>query len=178
MPDLRKQYKEEVLPQLRTSRGYPNVNMVPKLRKIIISTGISSSVDRDAFPEAKQVLSMITGQAAVITKSRTNISNFKLRKGMPVGVIVTLRNDRMYEFFDRLVHNVLPRVRDFRGVPRHGFDGQGNYSMGVTDISVFTEIDLDKLKRPFGLNVTIVTSAATNEEAFELLRLMGMPFAE
>ena len=119
----------------------------------------------------------MTGQQPVITKARKNVSNFKLRVGMPVGVMVTLRGNRMYEFLDRFVHNALPRVRDFRGVPKKGFDRVGNYNMGVQDVSVFTEVDLEKLKYPMGLNLTIVTSAETDKEAKELLALMDMPFA-
>jgi len=178
MPDLYKNFKEKVIPALKEKSGYANVMSVPHLSKILLSTGISSSVDRDAFPEAKKVLTSISGQAAIITKARVDIANFKVRKGMSVGVMVTLRRNRMYEFLDRFVHIVLPRVRDFRGIPRKGFDGKGNYNMGLKDISVFTEVDLDKLKHPIGLNITFVTTAKTDEEALELLRMLELPFAE
>ena len=178
MPDLYKNYLEKVHPALKEKRGYKNVMSVPHLSKILLSTGISTNTDRDAFPEAKQILTSITGQAAVITKARTNIANFKLRKGMSVGVMVTLRRHRMYEFLDRFIHIVLPRVRDFRGIPNKGFDGKGNYNMGLKDISVFTEVDLDKLKHPIGINITFVTTARTDEEALDLLRMLELPFAE
>ncbi len=178
MPDIYKTYKDTVKPKLKEKMGYTNIMKVPRLSKILISTGIGSDQDKDAFAEAKKNITLITGQSAVITKSSKNISNFKLRKGMPVGVMVTLRNQRMYEFYDRLVHTVLPQVRDFRGVSPKGFDHSGNYSMGLNDISVFSEIDLDKLKRPMGLNITIVTTAETDNEARELLTILEMPFAK
>lgn len=177
MPDIRQQWKNEVAAAMVVSRGYANIMQVPRLRKITISTGIPSSAERDAFTEAKENLGQITGQLPVVTKSRMNVANFKLRKGMPVGVMVTLRGGRMYDFYDRLVHNVLPRIRDFRGVPAKGFDGFGNYNLGIDDISVFLEVDPDKLKRPMGLNIAIVTSAKSDEDARELLRLLEMPFA-
>ncbi len=178
MPDIYKTYKDVVKPKLKEKLGLTNIMKVPRLSKILISTGIGTSEDRDAFAEAKKNITMITGQAAVITKSKKNISNFKLRKGYPVGVMVTLRNQRMYEFYDRLVHTVLPQVRDFRGVSPTGFDHSGNYNMGLNDISVFSEIDLDKLKRPMGINITIVTTAETDEEAKALLDMLEMPFAK
>jgi len=178
MPDIYKTYKDIIKPELKKKLGCTNIMKVPRLSKILISTGIDANEDKDAFTEAKKNITVITGQSAVITKSKKNISNFKLRKGMPVGVMVTLRNQRMYEFYDRLVHTVLPQVRDFRGVSPKGFDHSGNYNMGLNDISVFSEIDLDKLKRPMGLNITIVTTAETDEEARELLNLLEMPFAK
>lgn len=178
MPDMLKLYKESVVPKLKEKRAYANPMEIPKLSKIVISTGIGSAFDKDAFAEAKKNVTLITGQAAVISKSKKDISNFKLRKGQPVGVMVTLRNQRMYEFLDRLVHNVLPQVRDFRGISTKGFDGKGNYNMGMNDISVFTEIDLDKLKRPMGINICMVTTAKTDDEAKDLLTLFEMPFAK
>ncbi|HBM16288.1 MAG TPA: 50S ribosomal protein L5 [Lentisphaeria bacterium] len=178
MPDMFKFFKESVIPKLKEKRNYENPMQIPKLSKIIISTGIGTAFDKDAFAEAKKNITAITGQAALITKSKKDISNFKLRKGQPVGIMVTLRNERMYEFLDRLVHNVLPQVRDFRGISPKGFDGKGNYSFGMNDISVFTEIDLDKLKRPMGINICMVTTAKSNEEAKELLTLLEMPFAK
>ena len=177
MPDMYKQYKEAVVPKLKEKHGY-NVMEIPRLSKILVTTGIGAGEEKDAFTEAKKNIATITGQTPVITKSSKNIANFKLRKGMPVGVMVTLRNKRMYEFLDRFVHYVLPQVRDFRGISPKGFDGSGNYSMGLNDISVFTEIDLDKLKHPMGINICFVTTAKTNEEALELLSLLEMPFAK
>jgi large subunit ribosomal protein L5 len=177
MPDIHQQWKSEVVPAMMSSRGYRNVMQAPRLLKITVSTGLQSSVERDAFTEAKDNLGLITGQLPVITKSRLNVANFKLRKGMPVGVMVTLRGGRMYDFYDRLVHNVLPRIRDFRGISPKGFDGSGNYNFGIDDITVFTEVDPDKLKRQMGLNIAIITSAKGDDEARELLRLLEMPFA-
>jgi large subunit ribosomal protein L5 len=177
MPDMHKQWKEAVIPAMMKARGYRNVMQVPRLRKITVSTGIKSSVERDAFTEAKENLALITGQLPVVTKSRRDVANFKVRRGMPVGLMVTLRGRRMHDFFDRLVHIVLPRIRDFRGVPPKGFDGSGNYNLGFDDITVFPEVDPDKLKRQMGLNVAIVTSAGTDEDGRELLRLLEMPFA-
>ena len=177
MPDMKKKYNEEVVPALMQKMGYKNVMQVPKLKKIVLSMGIGTKMEKDAFTEGKDILSGITGQLPVVTKAKKNVANFKLRVGQQVGVMVTLRGGRMYEFLDRFVHNALPRVRDFRGVPKKGFDGVGNYNMGVQDVSVFTEVDLEKLKYPMGLNLTIVTSAGTDQEAKELLALMDVPFA-
>ena len=178
MPDMKKKYDEEVRRALADQLGIKNAMQIPKLKKIVISTGISSDKERDAFTEAKKHLGAITGQEPVITKARKNVSNFKLRVGMPVGVMVTLRGSRMYEFLDRFVHNAMPRVRDFRGVPKKGFDGVGNYNLGVPDISVFTEVDTDKLKYPLGINITMVTSADNDEAAFALLKMLEVPFGE
>lgn len=177
MPDIKKDYKERVVPALKEKLGYKNNLQIPKLTKIVISTGIGSGKERDAFNDAKDQIAQITGQQPVIVKAKKNVANFKLRVGMPVGVMVTLRGKRMYEFYDRLVHNALPRVRDFRGVSAKGFDGAGNYNVGLDDISVFTEIDLDKVKYQFGINIAFVTTANTNEEAYELLKELEMPFA-
>ena len=178
MPDMKKKYDEEVRQALADKLGIKNVMQIPKLKKIVISTGIGSDKERDAFTEAKKHIGAITGQEPVITKARKNVSNFKLRVGMPVGVMVTLRGTRMYEFLDRFVHNAMPRVRDFRGVPKKGFDGVGNYNLGVPDISVFTEVDTDKLKYPLGINITMVTSAENDEAAFALLKMLEVPFEE
>ena len=178
MPDMKKKYDEEVRKALAEKLGIKNVMQIPKLQKIVISTGIGSDKERDAFTEAKKHIGAITGQEPVITKARKNVSNFKLRVGMPVGVMVTLRGSRMYEFLDRFVHNAMPRVRDFRGVPKKGFDGVGNYNLGVPDISVFTEVDTDKLKYPLGINITMVTSAKDDNAARELLKMMEVPFEE
>ena len=161
MPDMKKKYNEEVRSALQAKLGLKNVMQIPKLEKIVISTGIGSDAERDAF-----------------TKARKNVSNFKLRVGMPVGVMVTLRGNRMYEFLDRFVHNAMPRVRDFRGIPKTGFDGVGNYNLGVSDVSVFTEVDADKLKYPLGVNLTFVTTAKNDDAARELLKMMEVPFEE
>ena len=138
MPDMMKKYKDEVRSALQSKLGCKNVMQIPKLEKIVISTGLKSTAERDAFGEAKKHLAALAGQMPVITNARKNVANFKLRVGMPVGVMVTLRGRRMYEFLDRFVHNALPRVRDFRGIPRKGFDGVGNYNVGISDVSVFT----------------------------------------
>ena len=178
MPDMKKKYNEEVRSALAEKLGIKNVMQIPKIEKIVISTGIGSDKERDAFTEAQKHIAAMTGQKPVVCKARKNVSNFKLRVGMPVGVMVTLRGSRMYEFLDRFVHNALPRVRDFRGIPKNGFDGVGNYNMGIQDVSVFTEVDADKLKYPLGVNIAIVTTAKDDEGARELLKMMEVPFAE
>jgi len=178
MPDMKKKYNEEVRSALQTKLGLKNVMQIPKLEKIVISSGIGSNAERDAFTEAKKHIAAMTGQLPVITKARKNVSNFKLRVGQQVGVMVTLRGNRMYEFLDRFVHNAMPRVRDFRGISKTGFDGVGNYNLGVPDVSVFTEIEADKLKYPLGVNLTFVTTATNDEAARELLKLMEVPFEE
>lgn len=178
MPDMKKKYSEEVRSALAEKLGIKNVMQIPKIEKIVISTGIGSDKERDAFTEAQKHIAAMTGQKPVVCKARKNVSNFKLRVGMPVGVMVTLRGSRMYEFLDRFVHNALPRVRDFRGIPKNGFDGVGNYNMGIQDVSVFTEVDADKLKYPLGVNIAIVTTAKDDEGARELLKMMEVPFAE
>ena len=178
MPDMSKKYRDEVRPALQAQLGLKNVMQIPKLEKIVISTGMKSSAERDAFSEARKHLAAMTGQMPVITKARKNVSNFNLRVRMQMGVMVTLRGARMYEFLDRFVHNALPRVRDFRGIPSSGFDGRGNYNVGIQDISVFTEVDPDKLKYPIGVNITMVTTAENDDEARALLKLLEVPFAE
>ena len=178
MPDMKKKYSEEVRSALAEKLGIKNVMQIPKIEKIVISTGIGSDKERDAFAEAQKHIGAMTGQKPIVCKARKNVSNFKLRVGMPVGVMVTLRGSRMYEFLDRFVHNALPRVRDFRGIPKTGFDGVGNYNMGIQDVSVFTEVDADKLKYPLGVNIAIVTTATNDEGARELLKMMEVPFAE
>ena len=178
MPDMKKKYYDEVRSALAAKLGIKNVMQIPKLEKIVISTGIGSDKERDAFTEAQNHLAALTGQKPMICKARKNVSNFKVRVGMPVGVMVTLRGSRMYEFLDRFVHNAMPRVRDFRGIPKTGFDGVGNYNMGIQDVSVFTEVDADKLKYPLGVNIAIVTTAKNDEGARELLKMMEVPFAE
>ena len=178
MPDMKKKYVEEVRAALQSKLELKNVMQIPKLQKIVISTGVGSDMERDAISEAKKHLGAMTGQEPVIGKARKNVSNFKLRVGMPVGVMVTLRGNRMYEFLDRYVHNALPRVRDFRGIPKKGFDGVGNYNIGMPDVSVFPEIDTDKLKYPLGVNIAFVTSATNDAAAYELLKMMEVPFEE
>ena len=175
---LYERYVNEVRPTLMEKRKYQNVHQVPRMEKIVINMGVSAALEKGAIDEATRDLSMITGRKPVVTKSRKSIANFKLRQGQAVGCFVTLRQQVMYEFFDRLVAAALPRIRDFRGVSPRSFDGRGNYSIGIGDQTVFPEIDLDKIKRQQGMDITIVTSAETDAEAFELLKAMGMPFAE
>lgn len=178
MPDLKKKYTEEVRPALQKKLGLKNAMEIPKLTKIVISTGISTKMEKDALSDARTHLAALSGQYPVACKSRKNVANFKLRVGQVVGLMVTLRGDRMYQFLDRLVHNAFPRVRDFHGAPKNGFDHAGNYNLGVPDVSIFTEIDLDKLKYPLGVNVTFVTTAATDAAAKELLAMLEFPFAK
>ena len=175
---LYERYRNEVVPALTSRRGYTNPHQVPRLEKIVINMGVSASLEKSAVDDAARDLGTITGRKAVINRSRKSVANFKLRKGQPIGCRVTLRRDVMYEFLDRLVAAALPRIRDFRGVSSRSFDGRGNYSLGLADQSIFPEIDLDKIKRHQGMDVTIVTTARTDAEALELLKLMGMPFAE
>ena len=175
---LYEKYVNEVVPALKASRNYKNVHQIPRMEKIVINMGVSASLEKSAIDDAAKDLAMITGRKAAISRSRHSIANFKLREGQPIGCHVTLRREMMYEFFDRLIATALPRIRDFRGLSRRSFDGRGNYSLGVTDQTIFPEIELDKIKRQQGMDITIVTSAPTNDEALELLKLMGMPFAE
>jgi len=171
-------YVSEVVPALIERRKYTNVHQVPRLEKIVVNMGVSASLEKGAVEDAARDLTTITGRKPVINKSRKSIANFKLRENQPIGCRVTLRRDVMYEFFDRLVATALPRIRDFRGISVRSFDGRGNYSLGISDQTIFPEIELDKIKRQQGMDITIVTTAPTNEEALDLLKLMGMPFAE
>jgi large subunit ribosomal protein L5 len=175
---LYEKYVKDVVPALKDKRKYTNLHQVPRMQKIVVNMGVSASLEKSAVDDAAKDLALITGRKAVVSKSRHSIANFKLREGQPIGCRVTLRRDAMYEFFDRLVATALPRIRDFRGLSTRSFDGRGNYSLGVSDQTIFPEIDLDKIKRQQGMDITIVTSAQTNDEAMELLKLMGMPFAE
>jgi len=175
---LYEKYVKEVVPALKEKRKYTNPHQVPRLEKIVVNMGVSASLEKGAIDDAAKDLSLITGRKAAISKSRKSIANFKLRENQPIGCRVTLRRDSMYEFFDRLVATALPRIRDFRGLSPRAFDGRGNYTLGVADQTVFPEVELDKIKRQQGMDITIVTSAPTNEEALDLLKLMGMPFAE
>ena len=175
---LYEKYVKEVLPALKEKRQYTNPHQIPRMQKIVVNMGVSASLEKSAVDDAAKDLALITGRKPVVSKSRHSIANFKLREGQPIGCRVTLRRDAMYEFFDRLIAAALPRIRDFRGLSTRSFDGMGNYSLGVGDQTIFPEIELDKIKRQQGMDITIVTSARTNEEALDLLKLMGMPFAE
>jgi large subunit ribosomal protein L5 len=176
-PRLATKYKSEVVPALMKRFGYKSVMQVPRLEKICLNRGVNGAVnDKKMIDTAIEELTMITGQKAVATMSKKDISNFKLRKGMPIGARVTLRGVNMYEFLDRLIAASLPRVRDFKGINDKSFDGRGNYTMGVTEQIIFPEIDIDKVNKITGLDITFVTTADTNEEAYELLKNMGMPF--
>jgi large subunit ribosomal protein L5 len=177
-PRIYQHYLEKVRPTLMEKRKYNNIHQIPKIEKIVLNMGVSASLEKGAVDDAAKDLSLLTGRKPVIAKSRKSIANFKLREGQPIGCHVTLRREVMYEFFDRLVATALPRIRDFRGLSTRSFDGRGNYSLGISDQTIFPEIELDKIKRQQGMDITIVTTARTNEEALELLRLMGMPFAE
>jgi large subunit ribosomal protein L5 len=174
-----KHYQDRVVPALRERHKYKNVHQIPKIQKVVVNTSVGSQPDiKQAMDEAKAELALITGQTPAETRSKKSIANFKLRKNQIIGAKVTLRGDRMYEFLERLIKAALPRIRDFRGVPARCFDGHGNYTLGVTDQTIFPEVEMDKIKRNIGFDVTIVTSARTDEEAKSLLSEMGMPFAD
>ncbi|MES2373736.1 MAG: 50S ribosomal protein L5 [Bacteroidota bacterium] len=174
---LADKYSKEVVPALMKKFAYKTVMQAPKLEKICINRGVNGAVtDKKLVDIAVEELNTITGQKAVPTMSKKDISNFKLRKGMPIGARVTLRGEKMYEFLDRLVSVALPRVRDFKGISDKAFDGRGNYTLGVTEQIIFPEIDIDKVNKITGLDITFVTTAGTNEEAYELLKELGMPF--
>src|SRR5918993_1732508 len=176
-PRLKGKYQQEVIPALMKRFGYKSIMQVPKLEKIAINRGVNGAVaDKKLVDIAVEELSTITGQKAVATMSKKDISNFKLRKNMPIGARVTLRGVKMYEFLDRLIAVALPRVRDFKGINDKSFDGRGNYTLGVTEQIIFPEVDIDKVNKITGLDITFVTTAGTNEEAYELLKEMGMPF--
>lgn len=174
---LYKKYVESVRPALIEKRKYKNIHQIPRLEKIVVNMGVSASSEKGSIDDAAKDLAMITGRKPVLSKSRKSIANFKLREGQVIGCRVTLRRDVMYEFFDRLVATALPRIRDFRGISSRSFDGRGNYTLGISEQTIFPEIELDKIKRQQGMDITIVTSAPTDEEALEFLKLMGMPFA-
>src|SRR5471030_2562482 len=174
---LADKYTKEVVPALMKKFAYKTVMQAPKLEKICINRGVNGAVtDKKLVDVAVEELNLITGQKAVPTVSKKDISNFKLRKGMPIGARVTLRGEKMFEFLDRLVSVALPRVRDFKGISDKAFDGRGNYTLGITEQIIFPEIDIDKVSKIKGLYITLVTTANTNEEAYELLKEMGMPF--
>ncbi len=170
-------YKEEITPKLKEEFGYENVMAIPKLQKIVINVGVGEAIqDKKALDNVVENVALITGQQPVTTKAKKSISNFKLREGMPIGCKVTLRGRIMYEFVDRFINLALPRTRDFQGIPDKSFDGRGNYTMGVKEHTIFPEIDTDKVTKLHGMDITFVTSAETDEEAFALLKHFGMPF--
>ena len=176
VPNLKKRYKEEIVSSLQNEFKYKSVMQVPKLKKIVINQGVGEAVaDKKLIDVAQQELSIIAGQKSVQTMSKKDISNFKLRKKMPIGVKVTLRRERMYEFLERLISVSLPRIRDFNGI-NSKFDGKGNYTLGISEQIIFPEIDIDKINKILGMEITFVTSANTDEEGFALLREFGLPF--
>ena len=176
-PRLKEEYKSRVVNALTDEFGYNNVMQVPKLQKIVVTRGVGAAVaDKKLIDYSVEELTNITGQKAIATISKKDVATFKLRKGMPIGAKVTLRGERMYEFLDRLITSALPRVRDFNGIKATGFDGRGNYSLGVTEQIIFPEIDIDKVKKIEGMNITFVTTANTDKEAKSLLTELGLPF--
>ncbi|AIM35646.1 50S ribosomal protein L5 [Sphingobacterium sp. SG20118] len=177
IPRLKVKYAEEIRTALKDKFQYKSVMQVPKLEKIVVSQGVGAATsDKKLIDNALSEMTLITGQQAVSTKSKKDISNFKLRKGMPVGVRVTLRDNNMYEFLDRLIAVSLPRIRDFRGINDKGFDGRGNYNLGITEQIIFPEINIDKINKIQGMDITFVTSAGNDVEALELLKQFGLPF--
>jgi large subunit ribosomal protein L5 len=178
-PELLEEYKSRVIGVLREKHGYANVHQIPKVTKVVVNCSVGAGADsKEALEIAKSEIALITGQRPVPTLSKKSIANFKLRQGQAIGAKVTLRGRIMYEFLERLIKMSLPRIRDFRGVSTKAFDGNGNYTLGVSDQSIFPEIELDKIKRNIGFDITIVTTARTNEEAKSLLSELGMPFAD
>ena len=179
MNRLKEKYKNEIVSAMQKAFNYKNINQVPKLEKVIVSMGVGSATQNKAILDnAVKDLTQITGRKPLVTKARKSISNFKLREGVQIGCKVTLRDEIMYEFVDRLISIVIPRIRDFKGVPVNSFDGRGNYSVGIKEQTVFPEIDYDKIDAIRGMNITLVTTAKTDEEGKELLRLLGMPFVK
>ena len=177
MARLQDRYKAEIVPRLKEKFGYRNVMQVPRLSKVVVNMGLGDAIENVKVIEtAAAEIAIITGQKPVVTKARKSIANFKLREGVPIGVMVTLRRDQMYHFLDKLIAIALPRVRDFRGVSPRGFDGRGNYTIGIKEQIMFPEVNYDKIDKIRGMNITIVTTARTDEEGLELLRLMGIPF--
>ena len=175
-PNVRRLYKEKAVPEMMKKFGYKNINQVPRFEKIVVNMGVGEAQsDAKILEAAVKDMTAITGQAPVVSKARKSIAGFKLREGVPVGCFVTLRGERMWEFFDRLVNVAVPRIRDFRGLSQKSFDGRGNYSFGVREQIIFPEIDYDKILKILGMDITIVTSAGTDEEARELMTLLGMP---
>jgi large subunit ribosomal protein L5 len=176
IPALKKKYREQVVPALTKEFGYKTIMQVPAIKKIVLNQGVGEAItDKKIINKAEEELTLIAGQKAVQTIARNNISNFKLREGMPIGVRVTLRHERMYEFLDKLLFVAIPAIKDFRGLNKK-FDGRGNYTMGIEEQTIFPEIEVDKIERYIGMNITIVTSADSDEEAFALLKNLGFPF--
>ncbi len=176
-PRLKSKYKEEIVNALKKKFDYKSIMQVPKLKKICLNQGVGAAVsDKKLIDSAMEEMTTISGQKAIPTKSKKDISNFKLRKNVPIGVRVTLRDNNMYEFLDRLISVALPRIRDFKGINDKGFDGRGNYTLGVTEQIIFPEINIDKINKIMGMDITFVTSAETDEEALELLKEFGLPF--
>lgn len=177
-PRMKEKYQSDIVPALKEKFQYSSVMQVPKLSKIVLNKGIGAAVaDKKLVDQGVEELSLITGQKAVATKAKIAVSNFKLREGMPIGAKVTLRGEKMYEFLDRLMTVALPRVRDFKGISDKGFDGRGNYTLGVTEQIIFPEISIEKVNRISGMDITFVTTAQTDEESYALLKAFGMPFA-
>ena len=177
MSRLRERYKKEIVPALAKEYSYKNVMAIPKLEKIVVNIGMGEAIQNSKLLDAAvDELGLITGQRPVITRAKKSIASFKLRKGMPIGCMITLRGERMYEFLDRMVSVALPRVRDFRGLPTKSFDGRGNYTIGLRDQLIFPEIDYAKVNKIKGMNITLATTAKTDDEARTLLRLLGIPF--
>ena len=179
MSPLKERYREEIIPSLMKLYGYKNIMQVPRLDKVVLNIGLGEATqDAKALEAAERDLSAISGQHPVTTRAKKSIASFKLRAGMPIGLKVTLRGKRMYDFFDKLVNAVLPRTREFQGVPSNSFDGWGNYTLGLKEQTIFPEIDYDKIDKARGLEVSIITTAKTDEEGRHLLELLGMPFAK
>lgn len=177
IPRLKKKYYDEVVPAMMQEFGYKNIMQVPKISKIVVNQGVGEATqDRKLIETAINELSIITGQKAIATYAKKDINNFKIRKGMPIGVKVTLRNEMMYDFLDRLISIAIPRIRDFHGINDNGFDGKGNFSFGITEQIIFPEINMDKVNKILGLDINIVTTANTDKEAYALLKFMGIPF--
>lgn len=179
MARLKDLYKKEIMPAMVEKFGYKNINMVPKMNKVVINVGVGEAVQNSkALESVVSEITQIAGQKPVITKAKKSIATFKLRAGMPIGVMVTLRGERMYEFMDRFINTALPRVRDFKGISANGFDGRGNYTVGIKEQLIFPEIEYDKVDKMRGMNITFITTAKTDEEAKELLAKFGTPFAK
>lgn len=178
MSGLKERYRQEIVPRMMELGGYRNVMQVPRLEKVVVGIGLGEAIQNArALEGAEQDLPAITGQKPIITRAKKSVAAFRLRTGMPIGMKVTLRKDRMYDFVERLISVVLPRIREFRGIPRDSFDGRGNYTLGLREQTVFPEIDYDKIDKARGLEITIVTTAKTDEEGRQLLELFGMPFS-
>ena len=175
IPELKSTYLNDAVPALRKAMGYKNIHQVPKIEKVVINSSFGAEMDKNSIQELRKDIASLAGQAPVIVKAKMSVSNFKLRQGMPVGIKVTLRGNQMWEFLLRLIAISLPNIRDFRGVPSK-LDGQGNYTLGITDHSIFPEINVERQRVNIGMDISIVTSAGSDEEAIELLRLLGVPF--